>query len=850
MAASVAGNSLTLLSAPAGYGKTTVLAAVVRDRPAAWLTADEVDDDPGRFMHSLVAALRQVDPAFGTLTLAALHAVPPEPHAFTLARFMDDVVRTFDAPLVLVLDELETISSPAVYGLLDHLLDHLPRLMTIVMGTRRDPPIALARLRARDRLGEFRVDDLRLSAAEATALLESRGVYLDPEDREALHERTEGWPVGYQLVLGGLARTPGEKRLDYLHALAHSDRFIGEFLAEDVLDRQEPGVQEFLLRTSILSDLTPGSCGLLTGDSDPGGTLEALITRGLFVSRVSPGIYRYHALFRQLLERELDRRMPGEAPHLHATAARYFGSNEPDQAIPHLVKARLFREAADLVEWAGESLVLVGFTESFERWLAMLPADVVDSHPRLILLRAAAIFERGDIHTALPLINGVIPRLLDAGDREGHGRALAILASVAVQQDDDTKATPIIEQALELPIPDHDRVTLLIGRARLGLLNGRWTQAQLDLEEAFRVAQAGDGGAVLYALMFLHPAFVFLPRGLQVAERACDLVRSRLGDPLPPGALRVTYDGQMALIHLLRGRLDEAITVAADGMDLIQRLGAEAGASALILGLTAVSVHVASGNDDMVEALLGMIMFGAANAGMSDAQMPGAFFLMGKLRWFQGRVEEAHQFHDRMAAAVGEGKLPGAPAMRAMLGGLLEISSNRFDRAEASLRSAVVLERERKLSLTFGSARPLLAHLYLKSGRPRSALEAILPFLDECEERGTPGLALREGRLMVPLLQLALDAGVQTGLARRLLSALGELAPPGPVDLPGEGVRLTAREVEILGLMAAGRSNQAISDELVISLHTTKRHVANVLSKLAVGSRTEAVARARDLRIV
>ncbi len=848
---SLTSRTLTLLSAPAGYGKTSLLASITTNPPLphAWLTAHEDDDDPLRFLYSLVTTLRFFDPACGA-TAAALLAgsATPDP-AHILDRLVDDLDSFASQPVVLVLDELEVLGNPAVYGLLDRLLQTTPAHVHVAIGTRRDPPIPLARLRARDQLSEFRAADLRLTDLEAQALLEAAGHRLESDDLVALYDRTEGWPAGYRFLTAALERIPNSAdRSRYVDALARSDRFAAEFLVDDVLIRQDAPLQVFLLGTSILQELTPAACRAVTGRTDAAEVLADLATRNLFITQLEDGVYRYHALFRQLLESELARSTPERVPHLHALAAAYYGKVEPDRTMSHLIRAGLDAEAATLVEDSGGALLRQGFTASLERLLDLLPASVFDSRPRLSYLRAACRFEQGDVSGALPLVLIAIDGLQAAGDPHGLGQAAALLATIAVVQDDLERSGPLIDQALALPVTPADRVTLLLGRARLALLDRRWVSAQNDLEDALRVAQQHEEPDPLYALMYLHPTFPFLPNGLDLTERACALVRSRLGDPLPAGPLRIMYDSQIAISHLMRGRLDEALLACDDGLQLIQQLGVDAGGSALLLATTAISVNMARDNDQVVDSLLQMFELRAGRAGMPDAQIPGAFFLHGRLCWMEGRLEEAHQFLDRMAPAVDAGRLPGVPVLRAILSGMMLMSRHDFEEAERSFVNALRMESDRRASLAFGAARPPLAHLYFTWGRRQAALDTLGPMLAECEERGTPGMLLREGRLIVPVLRLAVESGIHAGTARRLLLALGDLEAL-PVEVPGTGQTLTRREIEVLILVSAGKGNRAIAEELSISLHTAKRHVANILAKLEASSRTAAVARSRELGI-
>lgn len=848
--ASVDTHLLTLLSAPAGFGKTTLAATVVRaigDRPVAWLSLDADDDDPLRLATNMTAAID--------------HAIAGPPGGTPMARSAGMSARQIidralegvgTHPLVLALDEAQVLDSADTHSVLDYLLDVAPSSLNVLVASRRDPPLALARLRARGALGEFRTAELRFTPDHASEFLTGAGHALHGTSLAAVHARLEGWPAGYRLLRVAFDRLrPGPELEGYLAALEQSDRFAAEFLIKDVLEREPESVRQALLDLSVLSEITPELCSALTGTTDAPRHLADLEKRNLFLTRVDASTYRFHGLFGQLLAEESERRDPARVSGLHRRAAQTLAVDEPERAIHHHLAARCPDEAAALIGEAGIALLREGFTTQLDRWLKLMPPDALEHHPRLVFLSGAVLFERGDATRAVPVLRRAAALLETAGDPAGQGRALAFLATAAVWQDQVDRAAPLLEQALTLPLDPPDRVSLLLGRARLTFLEQRWVESQRDVADAIQIAADHDEPGVLYSLLYLHPVFFFLPRGLELIERACALVTARLGEVLPMAPIRVLYAGLSGFAHLMRGDLDRALAFADDGLAVIRTLDTDAGALAVTLGSTAVSVHAAHNNADMVDMLLQMLMFQAARAGVSDAQMPGALFLLGKLRWIQGDTEEARILLDRMAAAVEEGTLPGAPAMHSMLTGLLSASDQQGEAALEALRRAVRFEREGRASLLFGSARPLLAHIEWRLGRSAEALRTLDGFLTEIDQRGTPGLALREGPAMMgPLLRLAIDEGVHVSLARRLLTAMGEAAAPHAVEVPGTDEHLTPREIEVLTLVAAGWSNQHIADELVVSVHTVKRHVANLLTKLGADSRSAAAARARSLGIV
>jgi LuxR family maltose regulon positive regulatory protein len=348
---------LALVSAPAGSGKTTLIAqalaplgpaprsaeppqAAPRTPPAppvAWLSLDERDDDLPRFLHALVAALQHVAPGSGEEALAILDAAQAPDEALAaqvVEALVNDLLEALPGPAALVLDDLHLLAAPAIYAALELLVDLLPPAMTVVVAARHDPPLPLARWRVRGELAEVRFGDLRFSPAEAAALIEARtGAPLERPQIEALHRRTEGWAAGLGLLVASLERiASGGERARFLAGVERLDRSLYDYLAAEVLERQDPFVRMFLIETAVLQDLTPALCAAVTGRGDAEQILDELYRRNLFLVELEPGAargpggqpaptYRYHDLFRQFLRERLRREAPEWAARLERRAA-------------------------------------------------------------------------------------------------------------------------------------------------------------------------------------------------------------------------------------------------------------------------------------------------------------------------------------------------------------------------------------------------------------------------------------------------------------------------------------------------------------------------------------------------
>jgi LuxR family maltose regulon positive regulatory protein len=388
-----AGVRLVLVSAPAGAGKTTVLASWRADpaeqRPFAWLSLDSRDNDPVRFWTYVLAALRTVAPDLGAGVDDALLSAAGDLTELALPLLVN-ALTSVPEPIVLAFDDYHAISNADVHQSMDFLIDHLPRTVQVAVAGRSDPPLALARLRASAELLEVRVDDLRLSTEETTALLNgSLRLGLTQEQVRMLRERTEGWAAGLQLV--GLSLRGRENRERYIASFAGDDRQIVDYLMAEVLDRQTPGVREFLLRTSIAARLTGSLCDALLDRTDSARRLVELERANLFLISLDERRqwYRYHHLFGDLLVHELSLAMPDEVVPLHRRAYEWhLREGLVAEAITHAIAAGDHSQAAELIAASWLDFVNRGELATVEAWTRALPSKLAESDPRLCLARA------------------------------------------------------------------------------------------------------------------------------------------------------------------------------------------------------------------------------------------------------------------------------------------------------------------------------------------------------------------------------------------------------------------------------------------------------------------------------
>jgi LuxR family maltose regulon positive regulatory protein len=872
---SLASHPLTLLSAPAGYGKTTLLAALAHaqpDLPLAWLSLDEEDNDPTRFLTALISALQHLNPACGN-TAKSLLTDPTLPNAGprrVASVLINDILETQTHPFAFVLDDLHRISEPAIFVALDYLLEHHPPQLHLVVATRVDPPLALARLRARGQLAELRLAELRFSDQEAKNFLNDYlQMGLEADDLASLQSHTEGWPVGLRLLASSLNHSiSSEERKLFIHHLAQTDRNIFDFLAEEVFNRQSHASRTFLLETSILPELTPTLCHAVTRRADAGTMLEALYHRNTFMVQVSPlsgqanfafdqprrqtaqfkpePRYRYHDLFVEFLHHKLQQQMPEHVPELHLLAAQ--AESDPTRAVNHYLAAARWQEAAEIIEQIGAETFARGYLDTLSRWINRLPAVVRESHPRLLHYLSHCAFWEGSWDQVQPLLERALQGFKAAGNEEGQGEVYFDLAICASGQADLERSAALYEQALAYTIPTPTRVQALLGRALAKGALGDWQQVERDFQAAMSFFQPTAELDPLYLMMvpFFHPNFAFLPGGLEQLEHICDQAKAQVGDQISPSRLMVE---EMATVLLLyRGQLAQAIRSGESALALRKRLGGHPYLS-LNAALFLILAHAARGNYAAIEPLIDPLFLGINLEEQPPADLAAFLFYIGRVRWLQGRLEEARKIYTQMGTFIEEDPhraIPEARICRAWMQSFLEMTAGRYGEAERLLRQPEVLEQQDRSSSVHGCSRLMLARLYWQQNRQQEAMSELAPTLAYHQQLGIPFTILLEGQSIVPLLRYAVEQGIHARYAADLLAMLGA-DQTRPILVPQTGETLTPREVEVLRLVVAGYSNRAIAEQLVISEWTVKSHLTKNYRKLDVSSRTQAIARARAL---
>ncbi|MBV9492619.1 MAG: AAA family ATPase [Acidobacteria bacterium] len=844
---------LTLLSAPAGYGKTTLLASLRRSSPdldVAWLSLDEDDNDPNLFAAALVSALRRVDPILGQDAQELLPSMTGIGRA-VLDLLINDVIEHHPGRLVVVLDDFHRLTESSIPRAIEYLIDRMPPQMHLALATRHDPQLPLPRLRVRRQVAEIRLEDLRFSELESAQLLNDvLRLNLSREQISILHNRTEGWPAGLSLLVGALTRLPAAvDREQFLGHLAHLDGYVFEFIVGEVFETVSMEGRQFLLDISVLAELTPALCAAVTGRADAGAQLEALYARNLFVVALDqpPTVFRFHELFRDFLRKKLTREQPERLHELHRRAGE--AERVFSRAVTHLIAAEAWDEAARLIEERGEATLREGALASLTSWIDALPQEIVEQHPRLHYLLGLAAWTRFDLGGTLEHLAVAVEGYERHHDRDSLGPALVTLSSAYAAVGDFEKAAELKAEASQLDLPMGSRLALLVQETWFDMAAGENDRALEAFDAALDMLEAVDDENLLHKLAHgIHCQLFGLPGATARIERFARLAAPHMH--AAASALKATTLTGVAWAQLWRGRPDLAAASAAEAISIAERLGGVMSVNTEA-GLLLAELAALRGDHRAADAALDAVFEELRQPHarqFADAWMSGYLAAQGRIRLWQGRVDEARKIEQRIRVVEHVREWPIAPVARALFRGWILAADGQDAEADGALREAAAMPV--RIDYFAGSPRVALASLLLRGGRANAALRALKPLLEEHATGGTPGALYFEGPSIAPLLQLARERGVHADLATQVLGMLGQSVPETPeAVVTPSGEPLTARELEVLRLISAGASNAAIAEKLVISVHTVKRHVANLLQKLGASSRAEAGAMARRLRI-
>jgi LuxR family maltose regulon positive regulatory protein len=880
------GRGLVLVCAPAGFGKTALVAdwAHQARRPVAWLSLDGADNDPARFWRHLLAGLDRARPGLAD-QLAGLLGPPPPGSFEGLATALINRLAGQPDPVVVVLDDYHLVQAPPVHASLEFLLEHRPPTLGLVVTSRADPPLGLARWRARGQLAELRAAELRFTSEEAAKVLrESVGPELPETVVAALTDRTEGWVAGLQLAALSLQ---GRGDVDaFVAGFSGSHRYVLDFLATEVLERQPAEVREFLLATSVLERLSGPLCDAVTGRADSQAMLEAIERANLFLVPLDAvrGWWRYHQLFADLLRVRLIQQAPERIPQLHRAAAGWYGAHGlADDAVHHALGAGDAGWAARLVERHADAVLLRSERATLARWLDALPAEVVATRPRLLLARALSALVGGRADEVGGLLDAAERAMgAPAGDepfQPSVGPAGSLLvnppallrlerAFLAELHGDADRQTSFGRHALS-EVGEDERTLGAIIRGHLGVaewLGGRLPEAAQTLAASIgRLRVLGERFLAVRVSEHLGQ----LQRAQGDLEAALGTYRQALEIAAPPGqpalpAAGITRVG-MAEVAYQRGQLDTALRHLDEGIEPCRQL---IFAQPVATGLATLAwVRQAQGDpaaalDAMEEAARVAPGLGVAST-LNPVPAQRARLLLA-----QGDLAAAARWARQHGLGPDdEPSYPREPEYLVLARVL--VAQDRPDQALGLLErlEALAVKQQRTGSLI--ELRALEALALAARGEEAAAVAALAEALGLAHPQGHvrvfadegPPMGALLGRLLAAQREDPTAADVPLHFLGRLARALEPAAAgggpaaaaparPPTIAVPGLVEPLSGRELEVLRLLAAGRPNQEIAEELVVALSTVKKHVTHILDKLGATNRTQATARARELGLL
>ena len=867
---------LILISAPAGFGKTTLLAELAADKknPVAWISLGDGDNDLNRFWSYVIAACQSIQTGVGEAALALLQT-PQSLADETIPTLLINDLVNLEKDVILVLDDYHVIQNQSIHRALSFLIDHLPDNLHLILATRVDPPLPLARLRARDRLTEIRAADLRFSRNEAAAFLhQTMGLILAEQDVDLIETRTEGWIASLQLA--AISMREHKDVAGFIKAFAGSNVFVADYLVEEVLKHQPQEVKTFLLETSILARLHPSLCDTVRNASDSRTVLRSLYQSNLFVAPLDDegSWFRYHQLFADLISAHLHSSASAEEiAVLHQRAAHWYEQADMmSDAISHAISAKDYSYAANLIEKVALPMILKAHFKTVEDWLAAIPAELLkQSLPANMAITWMHLL-RGNFEQATPTLQHLQELFLAWDEKEIdptlRGEWFALQAIILNGQGNAVESLDLAEEALQL-LPDNETQVrsmtyLALSNAYEQLLD--YGRARQVFETMIQQARAtSDFTSEIFGCSLLG-RMVLQQGELHAAYQIVFQVVHRMEQAGALSPFSATLFGELAQIYYQWHQIQEAREYFSRSVHW-STLGGFSDAE-IYHGVFQSRLFQMEGNlqaaVDEIERSVRLMQTAAPALVREEvlAQQVSIFLAMDRLAEAQTALKNSGFAFE---AGFVYPKLDGNAAIRHPEGLLFN----------SALR--ILLYRCRELgetqSLQEGSLRCkhlpmalqtllLRAQLQVAGGNEEAGLADVGQALKLAEPQGFISIFVEEGIHLAGLLSILsrrkLLGAVKTNYVESILAAFPSMTERvSPASIPSDRyddiapiAPLTPRELEVLNHIARGDSNQLIAEQLVITLSAVKKHTGNIYAKLNVNSRTQAVARARQLGLI
>jgi len=858
---------LTLVIAPAGFGKTTLVASCVTNRKmgVAWLSLDKNDNQTGRFLTYLVAALKSANTRIGaesTQLMAGMQQTPPEAVLTSLINDLDND----GVEVVLVLDDYQLIANQEIHENVTFLLDHCPNTFHLVITTRSDPPLPIARLRARGQMVEIRAADLRFTVSEAAKFLNDiMGLHLDADSVSLLEERTEGWITGLQMA--ALSMRDREDISGFIEGFSGTNRYILDYLLEEVLASQPPEVTHFLLYTSILERLTAPLCDFILDNNNEDENndseltsfhlLEHLERDNLFLISLDDERvwFRYHHLFADLLQARLQQTQPAVIPILHARAAAWLEQESLiPEAVQHFLASNKTDRAAYLIErcgpahWAENDLSVIQMAEN-------LPPEILLERPKIGVSWAWLLINQGLIEKALPLLNN-LEKNLTGESSNPEWRWIRIIVRLALAFL-DPRANPFGantfpgEHVLE-DIPPGELVLRDAADILYGMALARRGEIDQSAEFSVKAIQKGKkrhGMSTLSTLVpFLATLYLFQGR-LHAADSLCREYLTLIHEKGARDPIAGNLDIILGNVLYEWNFLEEAESRIRDGLQanqLWRNIMTDA------FGLVTLA-HILKARGDYAGAIQAVEQF---EARLQEQTRPVEFredfhTLRMRVELAFGNLQAVSDWADRVRYSEDFHLHP--EYYRRTLA-RISLAQGRYAAVEEILDGPIpTIPTDNRITQQLESDLLRAAALARQQRLPEALalLEACLALAEaEGYIRIFPDLGQPVRELLAAYLRT--ENPCYKTFSQKVLNVFSTLKGPASSDVQPVGLvePLSDRELEVLRLIALGKTNQEIALQLVVARGTIKAHAASIYRKLEVGNRTEAVARARQLGIL
>jgi LuxR family maltose regulon positive regulatory protein len=833
---------LTLVSAPAGYGKTTMILEWLSQCPGeyrmGWISLDENDNDPVQFLAYIIAAVGQSISGFGETVRSLLQSPQPPPGEVILTALLNEIAG-IPSPFILILDDYHTIHTPAIHKLMANWLEHQPTTIHLVLISREDPLLPIARLRARGYLTEIRQDDLRFSHHECLELLQNMmGIAISDQEVAALERRTEGWITGLQLAAISLQNHKDSGR--FIREFTGSSRYILDYLIDEVFAHQSESTQKFLVKTSVLERLSGPLCQAVTGQDDSLERLEALEQVNLFIIPLDQTRtwYRYHRLFSELLRNRLRRTEMYSLAELHNRASQWFLQNDfVSEGIQHAIAAQNWERVMQILTQVNDEMLKRGETTTLVRWYGSIPREVLIKDPQSCLDYSWPLILTGHYQEATELLDHL--EKISQENPTFLGEIMTAQAFIARATGQHAHMVNRSERARRL-LPKESVVSRGIVAINLGLAywhRGKMQATEEVLVEAIQASQASGNQYALITAIILQGRVLAVKGKLKAAaEKYQQAIESGRGIPI-----NALAHLDMSALYFEWNQLEEAEPHLQKAFDLSRRGQNEE--FEVACWMMESNIQLAKGNGQAAQNALNL-----AQALTDTGKIPSltvSRFEMAKLRFAlaQDDLVTTHPLYDNLAEDIDSHNFC---RFTNLIKAKLMLTQNQHKKARFYLADLASTAQGEGWQYALISIR---AHQALVAETEQKAVNYLEEALNLAQPEGFLRIFVDTGVGLTPILHQAARFGIKPVYIGRILSALQSnqgversikrLAEP-----------LSERELEVLHLIVAGLSNREIAQNLVISLGTAKTHVHNIYSKLNVRNRAHAIARAREIDLV